>query len=110
MTTQDLINKLYGVETFANLNPVVSSLTSGAAKAAQLNPNRVGLVIVNLDTNVMYALTDNSVSSTKGIVIPANGGSLILDFKDDLQLVTFDWYLAGTGSGNFMVLENVIVS
>jgi hypothetical protein len=76
------------------------------ATVIQSNPDRLGLLILNLSTNTMYISITNGVSATDGIRLGANGGSLSLNVTDDGMIQTRTWYGVSTGAGSSVyVLE-----
>ena len=64
------------------------------------NPDRLGLLILNLSSNTLYVSIDNSVSATNGIRLGANGGSVALNVTDDGMIQTRTWYGLATGAGS----------
>ena len=86
-------------ETSVTLGTTVSTVIRS-------NPDRLGLLILNLSTNTMYISITNGVSATDGIRLGANGGSLSLNVTDDGMIQTRTWYGVSTGAGSSVyVLE-----
>ena len=109
MITNDLLVKLYGARTTQSINPLISSVGTTATKLLTSNPQRVAFVVTNLSTYIMYLKPDPSVSSNSGIVVDASGGSVSLNFRDDLGLVTSEWWIVSAGaSSDLLVIEQVI--
>lgn len=70
------------------------------------NPERVSLSIINVGNDTLYVLFDDGVSSTRGIVLNANGGLLSLNVRDDQMMSTRRWYgIAGSSSTDVLVVE-----
>tara|TARA_R110000824_G_scaffold89382_3_gene219187 strand:- start:2625 stop:3002 length:378 start_codon:yes stop_codon:yes gene_type:complete len=84
-------------ETSVTVGTAVSTI-SGA------NPDRLGLLLLNLSSNTIYVSIDNSVSATNGIRLGANGGSVALNVTDDGMIQTRTWYGLATGAGSSMYI------
>lgn len=101
-----IIKDLYGVIVSEQENPVVSSLSTTAAKILQAKPRRLGFIIVNLSSVSVYVSMANNPSSTKGILLGANGGSLSVDWQKDFTLPSREWYgVAASGTANIYIIE-----
>lgn len=104
----EAVDSLYGTKVFPNVNPLVSSVGTSAVKIADNNNNRFSLLIVNLSANNIYIGLDNSVSSSKGIQLNANGGNVALKFRDDLNMVGWEFWAVAAGPGsNILVIETL---
>ena len=69
-------------------------------------PGRTNLTIVNLSSNTLYVSPINQASSTNGILLGAAGGSLALNYNDDLILPALEWHaIASSGSSAVFVIE-----
>jgi hypothetical protein len=79
-----------------------TSVTVGTAVSTVIgsNPDRLGLLILNLSANTVYVSIENSVSATNGIRLGANGGSVALNVTDDGMIQTRTWYGLATGAGS----------
>ena len=105
-TVYDLIREEVGVDVFTKRNPVISSIGTTAGQFLRANPNRVGFLIINLSANTLYVLNDITPSSTNGIRLAPNGGTLTSIWKEDYTLVSESWSVVATGAGsNILVIE-----
>lgn len=79
-----------------------TSVTVGTTVSTVIgsNPDRLGLLILNLSNNTVYVSIDNSVSATNGIRLGANGGSVALNVTDDGMIQTRTWYGLAAGAGS----------
>jgi len=87
---------------------VSASKTIGTASEiiAQNNPGRTNLTIVNLSSNTLYVSPLNAASSTNGILLGSGGGSLALNYNDDLLMPALEWHaIASSGSSAVFVIE-----
>jgi hypothetical protein len=98
MTTRDLINKLYGTNTFDKDDPMgVTSIAQSPTQFLDNDPQRIQLTIINTGTNDMMIWTDASVSPTKGIRIAGSGGSYEIDFTRFGTYPTRTYWAYGIG-------------
>ena len=81
---------------------ITNSKTSGTASEviALNNPGRTNLTIVNLSSNTLYLSPLDAASSTNGILLGAGGGSLTLNYWDDLIQPTLEWHAIASGSSS----------
>lgn len=98
MPLADLLMERFKVRTRAVENPqAVTSLGTTAQVILANNPNRLGWVIVNLSTNIVYLGLTNAVSATRGIRLNANGGLASMVWDEDFQMT--GWGIWGVASG-----------
>ena len=91
---------------------LTNSKTIGTASEiiAKNNPGRTNLTIVNLSNNTLYLSPLDTASSTNGILLGAGGGSLTLNYWDDLIQPTLEWHaIASGGSSAVFVIEASIL-
>ena len=81
---------------------VTNSKTIGTSSEviAKNNPGRTNLTIVNLSNNTLYLSPLDTASSTNGILLGSGGGSLALNYWDDLIQPTLEWHAIASGSGS----------
>lgn len=107
-TLADLISDKLGVRTTFRINPEASSIGTSVARVFGNNPNRVAIVFVNLSANAIYVAPDPSPSSSRGIRVPANGGSMTAEWDEDFDLVGLEWNGVADGAGsNYFAMELV---
>jgi len=105
-TLADLLRERFGVETYPRVNPVTDTVGTSVQMVAGANPNRLGLVMVNLSANEIFVLPERTVSPSRGIRLGPAGGFFSLVWDEDFHLVAWDWYGIATGPGSpIMVLE-----
>ena len=64
------------------------------------DPDRLGLLVMNLSSNVVYIGIENNVSATNGIRLSASGGSISFNVEDDGMILTRTIYGIATGAGS----------
>jgi len=100
------IEKQYGVKTRSIENPVTDLIGTTAAIVIRQNPDRFAWLLVNLSANTVYVAFTPDVSSSKGIRLAANGGSVTFLAEEDLELVTREaWAVATAANSAIYVLE-----
>lgn len=97
MTTLDIINKLYGVSTYEENNPLNTSVQTHPTQILANNPGALQLTIINTGASDLMLWNDETVSSTNGILIAANGGSYEIDFTRFMLMPTYSWWAVGVG-------------
>jgi hypothetical protein len=104
----DLLQNLYGVKSFPQVNKKASSVGTSVIEIMSSNPNRVSFLIVNLSVNNLYISPQNDVSSTKGIYIAPSGGAITLQWDKDFELVSQPFFAVASGAASsIFVLENI---
>lgn len=102
----DLIEDELGVNVGINENPELTQIGTSAAILFRQNPNRVAAVVVNLSNNVLFVSPGGGVSTSKGIRLGANGGSMSLSWRDDFTLPAKEWtIISDVGTNNLYSLE-----
>jgi len=106
----DLLQNLYGIKTFPQINKTVSQVGSSAVQIMSANPNRVSFLVVNLSTNNLFISPQNDVSSTKGIYIAPSGGSITIQWDRDFELVSQPFFAIAAGAASDVyILENISI-
>ena len=107
-TLADLITDKLGVRTTFRINPEASSIGTSVARVFGNNPNRVAWVFINLSANAIYLAPDPAPSSSRGIRVGQNGGSLAATWEEDFDIVGLEWNgVADGASSNYFALELV---
>jgi hypothetical protein len=96
----DLARSLYGIDVGFEESAAGAVANIADAVMIRNGPNRIALVIVNASANILYARPDAPASAARGIIIPANGGTFILGFRDDLTLPAHEWHIAAAADGS----------
>jgi hypothetical protein len=86
-------------ETATIVGTTVSSIVES-------NPDRLGLLILNLSTDTVFVAIENNPSATNGIRLGANGGSVAFNVTDDGMIQTRAMFALSTGAASSVyVLE-----
>jgi len=100
MSLESVLLKLFGVRTYAEENPLISSLGTTAAKILPNDPDRLAYLVINLSSNVVYVALKSDVASTKGARLDANGGSYGMVFNEDFQMTGWELWGVATGASS----------
>lgn len=72
------------------------------------NPDRVGLIMINQGAQDAFIALTPAVSTSFGIKLFANGGSVTMQVRDDFTLPSRQWYGFGNGGAvSIYVLEQI---
>lgn len=96
-TLYELIQAHFGIKTTYHVNPLVAQVAATVTKIVSVNPNRLGLVIVNSGANRIYLSPLNTVAVGAGIVLVPTGGAISFKWDIDFELVTSEFYGIGDG-------------
>ena len=107
----DVLTKLFATKTRAVENPVIAN-TGGAVAVLLLrnNPDRLAFTVVNLSVNAMYIGLTDGVSAVNGIFIGANGGTVVLSYEDDFQMVGWAWWIISPAGASAVFSLEVVGS
>jgi len=88
------------------INPVTDTVLTTATLILRNNPDRIYWLIVNLSANDGYIGWDPQVSSTRGLLLPANGGYASASIVEDGELVIMEVYAVNLNAqGTYMIVE-----
>lgn len=88
----DLISREFGADVRVDDNPLTTDIDTTAKEIWRQDPNRIGLLFVNLSANDVFFNIRPDVSTTNGIQLVGSGDSLVLSWKEDLILPSLSWY------------------
>lgn len=102
----ELIERRFGVSTRTESDPVTRTVGTTSELIARANPDRLSLTIINLDSDDLWVLFDQLVSTTRGVFVPALGGSVSVSPEEDFETVGYAWYgISDVASTNITVIE-----
>lgn len=83
------------------------SIATTLTKAIDNDFERMGLTFINIGANDIHLTPSRDASSSKGVLLGANGGFLSLVAKDDLILVGWSWFAVATTSATDLLIFSV---
>lgn len=96
----------FGMTTRPIINPETDTCATSVTRLLANNPDRLGSLIMNIGGNDIHVLFDNRVSTTRGILLAAEGGKISLNANEDYELVGYPVYgIASGGSSEVIVIE-----
>ena len=104
----------YAVKEFGGkVRPVENPVTDSVSQAAKLilrnNPDRIGWLVVNLSGSSVYVGYSPTVSSTRGILLSAGGGSASSTVAEDGESVAWElWAIGAADNLAIYVVEYVV--
>lgn len=99
------------LRTTTRINRSLSQLGVAAAQVLRQDPNRLAATIVNLSAATFYLSPDRVPSATHGLRVGPTGGTLILNWRDDLHLVGLEWNgLSTVAASDIFIVETVSIS
>lgn len=105
-TARELVEDRFRAPVNPVLNRSSSSVDATAARIMISDADRLGFLVVNLSVNDVYILTDAGVTTTRGIKIGPNGGSISTVWFEDFELVAWEWFgVAPIGASSILVVE-----
>ena len=106
MAARQIVTERWKGPTYTVVNPVTDTVAPSATRVFRNHPDRVMALMVNQSGYDGYVGFDTGVSAAKGIMVPANGGYLVLLIEEDGELVTQEIYaLSPGGSGTWYFVE-----
>ena len=109
-TLASLLQAQLGAATFTATNRELSSVGLTAARLLRQSPYRASFLVVNISPNTLFAGPFNDVSSTKGVRLGPNGGSLVVRWMEDFTLVSYEWFVIADGAASqLLTMEQLLL-
>lgn len=105
-SVQDVLAERYGLRCTTRESPAALEVNIAIGLILPMNPCRLSLIMVNLSANNVWISPDTFVDASHGIQLVPNGGSFILNYREDLILASKAWYAcAAANNSDFYWLE-----
>ena len=106
---QRVVEQLWGVRTVTRENPLaVADIDTATKQLLPADPDRLGILFINLGTGTVYVSWLEVVAATNGIRVSANGGHVYMSTPEDASLVTRAWFgMASADNQAFFLAETV---
>ena len=103
-----LSKREYDRHTTINVRTVTVGV--GGARIASENSNRVALTVHNPSAVDMYLSPRPDVLPATGIILSANGGTLMLNYAEDGEGVGYElWAINALGNNPLTIWETVVI-
>ena len=110
LTIHDLVRTRFGTSAFPIVNPVISQVGVTVGQLARQNPNRIGLLFMNVSLNNMYVGFWNDVSASKGIRLGASGGFYKSVWFEDFEMPAYEWFAIADGAASNIVAVELLTT
>ncbi len=105
----ELINDRFGIRTRGVVNPNNVQQSTTVGLILRNDSSRLAATITNLGTNPVFMTPDGAPSTTRGVRIGPNGGSVTLLWDEDFNTVGMEWQgVTDAGTSDLFVLEILV--
>lgn len=109
LSTRGLLQRRIGAALSSSVNRVVSSVGAAVVTVLKQDPSRVQFLFVNLGANTIFLAPLGTPSANNGILVAPNGGSVVLNWEEDGEVVGWEWQaVAPVGNSAIMCLETIL--
>jgi hypothetical protein len=99
------------LRTTTRINRSLSQIGVAGEQVLRQDANRLAVTIVNLSAATFYLSPDRVPSATHGIRVGPSGGILVLNWREDLHLVGYEWWgLSTVAASDIFIIETVSLS
>lgn len=104
----ELLLSTYGIETIDEDSVVDVNTTVG--RVLPNNPQRIGLLFLNLSANNIYIKTRGDVASNNGISLIGNGSGYAFTWEHDGILISRNWYAVASVNPSRLYIQEVRIN
>lgn len=101
-SVQEVLQERYGLRVTTRKSGDAFEMGVAMAQIVPANPRRLSLIMVNLSANNIYIAPETFVSAAHGILLVPNGGTFILNYREDLTLASHAWMGVAAGANSDM--------
>ena len=110
MSIYDLLNESLGVNASPKEDALISTVGTSSAQLLRNNPNRVAFIMVNLSGGDIFLRPQSDATTSEGVQITPQGGSVVVRWQDDFLLPAEAWYAIGSvASSNFYLISLLLL-
>jgi hypothetical protein len=111
VTARSLIADNLGVEETNEFeNREANDIDTADKIIARNDPARLALLIVNQSDNQLNLRPGLTATTSTGFVLPGNGDTLLVTWRDDLHMVTREWHGIAAGANSACYVLEVTVA
>lgn len=96
-SVQEVLLERYGLRVTTRKSADNFEMGLAIAQIVPSNPRRLSLIMINLSANSIWIAPETFVAPAHGIMLVPNGGTFILNYREDLTLASHAW--AGIADG-----------
>lgn len=112
LALHEMLEALFGVKSRKRINYLVAQVEDEVTRILPSDPRRLSFVFQNVSANPIYIAPENNPATApvpRGIYIAPSGGSIIMQWDRDFELVTEEWHAISTvAASGCYILENII--
>ena len=101
-SVQEVLLERYGLRITTRKSGDAFEMGVAIAQIVPMNPRRLSLIMVNLSANNIWIAPETFVSPAHGILLVPNGGTFILNYREDLTLASHAWVGIADGANSDM--------
>ena len=108
----DLIRQQLGGARVTDVeSPEITTVGLTSLVLFRLNAARLAFVVVNLSANVLFLRPGRPATTSAGIRLAPNGGSLVVAWNDDLLLPAREWQvISDAGAANVVYNLEILLA
>ena len=111
MNLSELLDQQFKVKTRTEINQQgVTNVGTSVKKLLGNNPNRLAWIIINLSVNTLYIALTNDPSSSKGILVGANGGTASMLWNEDFEATGYEIWGLGSSTNTYVYIIEVVTA
>lgn len=95
----DIIQRTFGVATRTRVSDAGATIGVAISTILRQNPNRLAATIINLGGSAIYVAPLGAPSATRGIRLAPTGGSVILKWDEDFDVLGYEWAAIADAAG-----------
>jgi len=89
----EILKQFVGATAFPRVNPEVSSVNLVATRVFRNRPNRFAAIVINTGIPSIWWSLDPTNTPGTGLLLQPNGGTLILDWREDFEMTGWEQFL-----------------
>jgi len=108
-SVEEVLLERYGLRITTRKSPDGYELGLAQVIILPSNPRRLSAIFVNLSAVNCWIAPETFVAPAHGIMLVANGGTFILNYREDLTLASHTWVGISAGANaDFYWLESLL--
>lgn len=106
---QAIIEREIGSGVTVRETAVGVTVSQTPAQILPPDPTRLAFTFINLSVNAIHVGMREQVAATQGIFVQPSGGSLVMNWRDDLILPTREYFAIASGADSAIYLIEVLL-